>query len=183
MDHGLFEVRSHVFNDEGEGLFRHQYQVTHLYQSYPGSDCWADYDITYRQHLAIHPTFQWGAPLHDLVLFSQNRGMMDRTISVPFKQSINSNAETNRLTPRTQSLQGSASNSTKTVHVKTSIHTSALSVSIKEGSLMYTLPQNATLDVAAHKPDRPNQPHIRTMPPPPQATPKRTSATNASQLR
>ena len=52
------EVRSHVFNEEGEGLFRHQHQVTHLYQSYPGSDCWTDYDIAYRQHFATHPAFK-----------------------------------------------------------------------------------------------------------------------------
>ena len=182
-------VRSHVFNDEGEGLLRHQYQVTHLYQSYPGSDCWADYDITYRQHLATHPTFQWGDPLHDLVLFSQNRGMMDRQNNFRAFQPINQFQRRNKQASSTNSVpsgfcfqfhkNGSCQNQGCQYSHKCPICFNKRGVSHVHSAAKC----NARRSSTQTRPVQSNPPPNPAPAPTQQATPKRTSATNASQQR
>ena len=82
-------LRTSHFKEEGEGLFRHTHQVTKLYQAYPGSDAWLEYDLAYRQHLAAHAEFRWGDQLHDLVLYMQNKGMTDVQNTFRPQQNVN----------------------------------------------------------------------------------------------
>ena len=53
-------VRVLYYSEEGMGLFRHLFLVTQLFQTYPGSKAYLEYDSAYRHHLANVPSFKWG---------------------------------------------------------------------------------------------------------------------------
>ena len=70
-------VRVLYYSEEGMGLFRHLFLVTQLFQTYPGSKAYLEYDSAYRHHLANVPSFKWGDPLNDCYLLAQHMGLRD----------------------------------------------------------------------------------------------------------